>query len=349
MSPIVRILSYLIPVALLAQPPVSLSPKRIAEFRELRFGMFICWSFSTFSEKEWTPGIQDVSYFHPTGFDAGEWARTAKRAGMKYILLLTKHHDGFCLWDTRTTERKVTRSPLGRDVVAGVRKACERNGLKLALYYSEGDWMWPGATDGASGKGGQSAELKKAQLKELLTGYGPIEFIWFDHAIGDGGLRHKDTTDFVKSLQPNCLVGYNHGEASGDLRLGEMGHGSSLDDLSGSGYNAKDAKNYSGYAAAEFTYPIVGGNRRGTPQFGRWFFTRPEWDDIVTPASEIYRDYLGAAKHGNLFSLDVAPTRAGKLRKIDVKTLEQVGRYVRRERAPSDGQAGRPVPRALRN
>ncbi len=306
------------------------SAERAAEFRNLRFGMFICWSFSTFSNKEWTPGIKDVNYFHPSGFHPGEWARTARRAGMKYILLLAKHHDGFCLWDTRTTERKVTRSPLGRDVVADVRKACERNGVKLALYFSEGDWMWPGATDGASGKGGRDAALKKAQLKELLSNYGPIEFIWFDHAVGDGGLSHAETTEWVKSLQPNCLVGYNHGDASGDLRLGEMGHGSALDDVSGSGYNAKFAKNYSGYVAAEFTYPILGGNRRGTPYFGRWFYTRPEWDNVAASADDIYRDYLDAAKHGNLFSLDVAPTPAGKLRAIDRKTLEEVGRRIRR-------------------
>jgi len=313
---------------LLAGP---LRPKRVEQFKKLRFGMFVCWSFSTFADKEWTPGIGDVSFFRPTGFDPEQWVSTAKRAGMNYILLLTKHHDGFCLWNTKTTERKVTRSPLGVDVTERVRRSCRKHGIKLALYFSEGDWTWPGAIDGKSGKGGSNPEQKKAQLRELLTGYGPVEFIWFDHAVGDGGLSHTETTAFVKSLQPDCLVGYNHGEASGDLRLGEMGHGSALDDLTGSGYNAKYAKGYSGYVAAEFTYPILGGNRRGTPHFGRWFYTRPEWDQVVTPAEDIYRDYLAAVRHGNVFSLDVAPTRAGKLREIDVRTLEQVGRYIRGE------------------
>jgi len=319
-------------IATLAGYPLmagGVSLRRIEQFKKLRFGMFVCWSFSTFSEKEWTPGITSVSYFKPTGFDPDQWVSTAKRAGMSYILLLTKHHDGFCLWDTRTTDRKVTRSPLGVDVVAGVLKSCRKHGIKLALYFSEGDWTWPGAVDGKSGQGGSNPDQKKAQLKELLTGYGPIEFIWFDHAVGDGGLSHAETTAFVKGLQPDCLVGYNHGEASGDLRLGEMGHGSALDDVAGSGYNAKYAKGYSGYVAAEFTYPILGGNRRGKPEFGRWFYTRPEWDETVTPAEDIYRDYLGAVRHGNIFSLDVAPTRAGKLREIDVRTLEKVGRYVR--------------------
>jgi alpha-L-fucosidase len=321
-------------IAVLASAPLSAwatAPGRAEQFKKLRFGMFVCWSLSTFSDKEWTPGVRDVSYFHPTGFDPDQWVRMAKLAGMHYILLLTKHHDGFCLWDTKTTDRKVTRSPLGVDVVARVRASCRKQGLKLALYFSEGDWNWPGAVDGKSGQGGSNPELKQAQLKELLTGYGPIEFIWFDHAVGDGGLSHSKTTAFVKSLQPDCLVGYNHGEASGDLRLGEMGHGSALDDLAGSGYNAKFAKGYSGYVAAEFTYPILGGNQRGTPQFGRWFYTRGELEQVSVPAEEIYRDYLAAERHGNLFSLDVAPTRAGKLRAVDVRTLEKVGRYVRGE------------------
>ena len=323
-----RLLTACLLLVALALPARS---DRAAEFRDLKFGMFVCWSFSTFSDKEWTPGVKDASFFHPTGFHTDEWARTARKAGMKYILLLAKHHDGFCLWDTKTTERKVTQSPLRRDVVKEVRRACERNGLKLALYFSEGDWTWPEAVDGKSGKGGNNPEAKKAQLKELLTQYGPIEFIWFDHAAGTGGLSHAETTAFVKSLQPNCLVGYNHGDASGDLRLGEMGHGSSLKDLAGSGYNARFAKGYDGYVAAEFTYPILGGNRRGTPQFGRWFYSHPEWDEITTPAEDLYRDYLKAVEHGNLFSLDVAPRRDGRLRPVDVRTLEKVGRYIRGE------------------
>ena len=73
---------------------------------------------------------------------------------MGYILFLTKHHDGFCLWDTKTTDRKVTKAPLGRDVLAELRKSCDKHGIKLALYFSEGDWTWPGAVDGKGGKGG---------------------------------------------------------------------------------------------------------------------------------------------------------------------------------------------------
>ena len=97
--------------------PADMS-KRAEELRNLKWGMFICWSFSTFSEKEWTPGVKDVSFFKATEVDTDQWAKTAKEAGMGYILFLTKHHDGFCLWDTKTTDRKVTKVPLGKDVLA---------------------------------------------------------------------------------------------------------------------------------------------------------------------------------------------------------------------------------------
>lgn len=214
------------------------SARRTAELKSLRWGMFICWSFSTFSGQEWTPGVADASFFRATGCDTEQWARTAQEAQMGYILFLTKHHDGFCLWDTQTTDRKVTKSPLGRDVLRELRKSCDQHGIKLALYFSEGDWTWPGAVDGQGGAGGGGAnpEMKKAQLKELLTQYGPIEYIWFDHAVGEGGLSH---------------------------------------------------------------------------------------------AEKLYEDYLGAVKFGNLFSLDVGPDYAGRLRDIDVRTLREVGKLIR--------------------
>ena len=97
--------------------------KRAAELKNLHWGMFICWSFSSFSGQEWTPGVKDIAAFRATDCDTDQWARTAKEAGMGYILFLTKHHDGFCLWDTKTTARKVTRAPLGRDVLAELRKS----------------------------------------------------------------------------------------------------------------------------------------------------------------------------------------------------------------------------------
>ena len=133
------IANTVLPAPAAATTVPGVSDARVKELQDLRWGMFICWSFSTFSGKEWTPSVTNLALFHPTGCDTEQWVKTAKEAGMGYILFLTKHHDGFCLWDIKTTERKVTKSPLGEDVLAKVRKSCDKHGLKLALYFSEGE------------------------------------------------------------------------------------------------------------------------------------------------------------------------------------------------------------------
>jgi alpha-L-fucosidase len=326
MSRTKRLLPVLTAVALLlaGARPGDMA-KRTEELKSLRWGMFICWSFSTFSGKEWTPGVTDVSFFRATAVDTGQWARTARDAGMGYILFLTKHHDGFCLWDTATTYRKVTKAPLGRDVLAALRKSCDKYGIKLALYFSEGDWTWPGAVDGKVGQGGANPEMKKAQLKELLTQYGPIEYIWFDHAVGTGGLSHRETAAWVKSFQPGCFVGFNHGDQDGaDIRLGEMGRPGPLSDSAAAGPFMKDAPAAS-WRLAEFTYPILPEHEGGA----NWFYSLPQHDHLVHPAEKLYADYLGAVKYGNIFSIDVGPGTDGRLRPVDVETLTRVGRMIR--------------------
>jgi alpha-L-fucosidase len=309
--------------------------RRTEELKQLRFGMFICWSFSTFSGKEWTPGIESVDYFAATGCNTDQWCRTAKEAGMGYILFLTKHHDGFCLWDTETTDRKVTKSPLGIDVLAQLRDSCDRHGIKLALYFSEGEWRWPGPRQ--QNRGGVNPEMKKAQLKELLTGYGPIEYIWFDHAIGTGGLPRDETTAWCKQFQPGCFIGYNHGDqSSADIRLGEMGRPGPLDDQSAAGPHMRDVGS-STYRLAEFTYPI----QPSRPKGAKWFYSHPDNADACHTAEKIYADYVGAGKYGNIFSLDVGPMPDGRLRPIDVQTLQRVGQYVRGEIKPPPPPASR--------
>jgi len=311
--------------------PVDMA-KRAEELKNLRWGMFICWSFSTFSGKEWTPGVTDVSFFRATDVDTDQWARTAKEAGMGYILFLTKHHDGFCLWDTKTTDRKVTKAPLGRDVLAELRKSCDKYGIKLALYFSEGEWRQPGGLDDPAtpepkkrNQGGKNAELKKAQLKELLTQYGPIEYIWFDHAVGDGGLSHKETIAWCKSFQPGCFIGFNHGDQEGaDIRLGEKGRPGPLSDHTAAGPHMRDAPSKN-YLLAEFTYPILPPHKGGA----MWFYSLPEHDHLCHPPEKLYRDYLGAVKYGNIFSINVGPDYNGRLRAIDVATLRKVGEMIR--------------------
>jgi len=327
-------LAGLWPAGLKAQtnPPAAgvpaVSEARVEALKNLRFGMFVCWSFSTFSGKEWTRGVTNIDLFAAKDCDTDQWAKTAKEAGMGYILFLTKHHDGFCLWDTDTTGRKVTKAPLGRDVLAEVRKSCDKYGLKLALYFSEGEF----ADNGLYHPGGYTPELKKAQLAELLTRYGPVEYIWFDHAQTDGGLSHAETAAWVKHFQPDCFVGFNNGDQTGaDIRLGELGHAATLTDATGAGIGKQTHEQATHYRLAEFTYPILPTKHEGG---AKWFYSLPKHDGLCLPAEKIFADYQGAVKYGNIFSLDVGPDYNGQLRDIDVKTLQQVGRYVRGEATP---------------
>ena len=298
--------------------------------------MFISWSFSTFSGHDYTHGVTDINFFNPTGFDPDQWCRVAKNAGMNYILFLTKHHDGFCLWDTHTTDRKVgnTKALKGIDVLAEVRRTCVKHDLKLALYYSEGDWTWTPDRNGNRPNGGWP-EAKKAQLRELLTRYGPIEFLWMDHAASDGGLSHDDTVRLVKSIQPRCFVGFNTGAPAGDLALRERGEAGPIggaDVFNNSHLKGRKPEDADSFRVAEFTYPILEGQGGKNLRGSRWFYSLPENDSVVCSAEKIYADYLAARKHGNLFSLDVGPDRAGRIRDIDVKTLIKVGQYIRGER-----------------
>lgn len=247
---------------------------------------------------------------------------------MGYILFLTKHHDGFCLWDTKTTDLKVTNSPLKKDVLAELRKSCDKYGIKLAIYFSEGDW--PQHRQKAATA--QQAELKKVQLKELLTQYGPVEFIWFDHAQGTGGLSHEETDKWVRQFQPNCFSGFNNGAAAGRIVLRERGKagpigGAGLTWCAGQGDNEKKYP----YTVAEFTYPLLGKHSGASGDGADWFYSKPKYDTMCLPAKKIYEDYLGAVKYGNIFSLDVGPNYEGKLRDIDVKTLHTVGQLIRGE------------------
>lgn len=328
---------YLAPFALAQESPATnvtrLSDEvRAGQIRDMEWGMFVCWSFSTFSGQEWTPSLdKDASYFKATGVDTDQWVRTAKDAGMGYILFLAKHHDGFCLWDTKTTGKKVTNSPLGVDVLAELKKSCDKHGIKLALYFSEGDWNWPGARDGkgGAGAGGSNPDMKKAQLKELLTQYGPIEFWWMDHATGTGGLSHKETVEWIHAFQPNSFVGFNHGEPAGRLVLREMGKPGRIGDTSATRYNKDAEGSHDGYLVAEFTYPILPKHKGGA----EWFYSLPEHDQLCHPADKLFRDYQGAREHGNIFSINVGPDYAGKLRGVDVTTLRKVGEMIRDSKA----------------
>ncbi len=173
------------------------------------YGMFIHFGVNTFNELEWSKGDLLASSFNPTNLDCDQWIKTAKEAGFRYVILITKHHDGFCLWDSQLTDYDVAAAPVKTDIVAEVSKACKKYGLELGLYYSLWDRHEPKHND----KNPQVyVDFMKSQLTELLTKYGTICELWFD-----GAWAKKDTAwhigevyHHIKKLQPKCLVTVNH-------------------------------------------------------------------------------------------------------------------------------------------
>jgi alpha-L-fucosidase len=193
-------------------------------WRHARFGMFIHWGPVSLTGKEigWSRGAEtpiDVydnlyKHFDPVKFNPGKWAAIARSAGMKYIVLTTKHHDGFCLWDTKQTDYNIMHSPFHRDIVRELSAACKEQGMAFGAYYSVCDWHNPDFVYGSPGGQVRNPHpdmdaytaYMKSQLKELITQYGPLLLIWFDNPQGFTEQRGKSVVDYVRSLQPDIIV-----------------------------------------------------------------------------------------------------------------------------------------------
>ena len=178
------------------------------EQMERKFGMFIHFGINTFNNTEWSDGKLPIESYNPTAIDADSWIKTAYEAGMNYVILITKHHDGFCLWDTHTTTYSVNYSPNKTDVVAEVAKACEKYGVKLGLYYS----LWDRHEKCYKNHEEYICYMEN-HLKELLGGkYGEVVELWFDGG-WDKTCRQWQLDrlySLVKSLQPKCQIGVNN-------------------------------------------------------------------------------------------------------------------------------------------
>ena len=185
---------------------VELSKASIDQL-ERGYGMFIHFGLNTFNEIEWSKGDLPPSSYNPTELDCDQWVRTAKEAGFRYVILITKHHDGFCLWDSKYTDYDVASSPVKTDVVSEVAKACKKYGIKLGLYYSLWDRHEPSYKDTK-----KYLKYMKNQLTELMTNYGEICELWFDGGWGkkDEEWNLPEVYKYVKKMQPNCLITVNH-------------------------------------------------------------------------------------------------------------------------------------------
>lgn len=189
--------------------PSNLPNQTQQKMMERGYGMFIHFGINTFGETEWSDGSIPVEKYNPTRLDCDQWVRVARDAGFRYVLLTTKHHEGFCLWNSKHTDYDVASSPVKTDVVAEVSKACKKYGLEFAIYYSLWDQKEPSYKDKDPEK---YVDYMCKQLTELLTNYGPICELWFD---GGWDRKEKDWNlprvyDLVKRLQPHCAVGVNH-------------------------------------------------------------------------------------------------------------------------------------------
>lgn len=212
-------------------------------FDSARFGMFIHWgAFSVPGDGEWVMNNRNITVaeysrlqtiFNPVRFDAQKWVSAARRAGMQYITLITRHHDGFSDWDTKQSDWKITNTDWKKDAVKLIADECQKQGIKFFVYYSLLDWYRSdyqyetGRTGHGTGRTAKSdwnhyIAFMKAQLTELLTEYGPIAGVWFDgywdQLSNDQDKLNKPAVDWhleeiysmIHQLQPQCLIGNNH-------------------------------------------------------------------------------------------------------------------------------------------
>lgn len=222
-----------------AASPSKVDSQALRHWQDVRFGMFIHWGpvSQTGKEISWSRGKQipieeyDNLYktFNPQKFNAETWVNVAKAAGMKYIVLTTKHHDGFCLWDTKQTDYNIMHTPFKRDVVKELSEACHRQGIEFGCYYSTTDWHHPDFP--LTGPGGKVTrdhsdlekytDYLKAQVRELLANDGPLITLWFDVPQKFDAQRGQGVIDMARSIQPTIVINNRTG-ARGDYSTPEQ-------------------------------------------------------------------------------------------------------------------------------
>jgi len=322
-------------------PPAPLDPespaareKRLEWFRHDKFGLFIHWGLYAIPAGYWkgarSPGIgewvmhrmkipvaeyeQLAAQFNPVKFDADAWAQLAQDAAMKYVVITSKHHDGFALFRSAASHYTVfDATPFKRDVVRELAAACAKRGLRFGVYYSQSqDWHERGGTGNnwdfpenavKDKDGSYDAYLQnkvEPQLRELLTNYGPLCLIWFDTPQLMTGDRPKRLTDIVRTLQPDCLI---------DGRLGAVG------DYRSTGDNAIPP------TASDDAWEVPATLNR------TWGY-RTDDHDWKSPGELVFKLVDVASKGGN-YLLNVGPTAEGVIPQPSQDNLRAVGAWLR--------------------
>lgn len=310
--------------------------------------LFLHFGVNTFTDREWGDGTEDPAIFAPANLDPAQWARTARDAGFRAMVLTAKHHDGFCLWPSRTTDHSVARSPWRNgqgDVVRLFVEACRAHGLKPGLSCSPWDRHEPSYGDSP-----RYNDLFAAQLTELLTQYGPIHEVWFDGANGEGSNGKRQVYDWprtfglVKRLMPDAVI---FSDAGPDIRWIGNERGVAGD------------TNWSTIDPAAVPYPGAPGDevirvlQTGHPDGSVWrpgetdvsirpgWFYHPAEDGRVKTVDQLVDLYFTSVGRNSKLLLNVPPTREGLLHDTDATRLsgmrERLGARFREDLA-----AGRP-------
>ncbi|HEX4932616.1 MAG TPA: alpha-L-fucosidase [Gemmatimonadaceae bacterium] len=335
-----------------AQSPYTPTAENLASrqwFQDARFGLFIHWGiYAELGAGEWvmnTRGIPAVQYerlatfFNPVAYDATAWVSLAKAAGMKYITITAKHHDGFAMFDSKVSDYTIVqRTPFRRDPLKELVAAANKEGIKVFFYYSQLDWHSPdyfpigttGRTAGrpAGGNFDRYLDYMNAQLRELLTSYGPIGGIWFDGMWDrpEANWRLRETYELIHQLQPAALVGSNHhmtpfpGE---DFQMIEK----DLPGQNSAGFNT----------AAMSALPLESCETMN----GSWGFNLT--DHSYKSTRDLVRYLVRAAGANANFLLNVGPMPNGAIQPEFAERLQQVGTWLRANGASIYGTRGGPV------
>lgn len=317
-------------------------------FRDARFGMFIHWGLYAIPARgEWVKSIEKIpdevydryfDEFNPTEFDPVFLAKTAKLAGMKYAVLTSKHHDGFCLFDSRYTDYKITNTKYKKDAIREFLDAFRAEGLKVGLYYSLLDWHHPDypAFDDpyhpmrGNPEANQKRDFSKYleymhnQIKELVTQYGKLDLMWLDFSYDElkgEKWRATELVNMIRSFQPDILIN-NRLDAAADHFGGIM---------------TDEPKVYSGdFACPELLMPPQG-LHDDSGEAIPWEICasiNESWgynaqDKNFKDSTLIIKKLIEAVSKGGNFILNISPDAKGKLQTEAVETLKKVGEWLR--------------------
>jgi alpha-L-fucosidase len=284
-------------------------------WQDLEFGVIIHFSTNTFLDREWGDGTADPTVFNPASFDPDQWMKAIRDAGAKYVVLVAKHHDGFCLWPTEQTGYSVMASPWrdGKgDVVGDVARAARKYGLKFGIYLSPWDRHEPKYKDSAA-----YDDYYQAELTELASKYGDLVEFWLD---GAGSLGHvynfAKIIETLRTYQPNTVV-------FADTGLFEYGDARWVGTESGrvpyENWNVIDRHGYLRWRPVEADTPL---------RKEHWFW-HPNDEASVKSVTELITMYDETVGHGAQLMLGLAPDRRGLLPDSDVARLEEFGAALR--------------------